>query len=138
MNNRKTRRRAQKKYRASLNMYSDNLELVTREDYRNVTGLEPGETFIRAYVSKKYLVQLYQEKEKPLRLSINRTGINAKREWEDNITWDEIQQIKNEIGFADNDCVEIYPAEKNIVNVANMRHIWVMPELLDFSWKDKT
>ena len=56
--------------------------------------------------------------------------------WHDGITWDEIQSIKNEIGFEDHDCVEVYPAQKNIVDVANMRHIWVMDELLLFSWKN--
>lgn len=31
--------------------------------------------------------------------------------------------------------VEIYPAERDIVNVANMRHLWVLPERLPFGWR---
>ena len=137
MSNRQTRRRKQQKYRASLKKYSDTLEPLTKEDCKRISGTEPPKRLIKAYISKKFFVQLYQEEDKPLRISINRTGLTSNYDWEDSITWDDIQKIKNEIGFKDKDCVEIYPAEKNAVNVANMRHIWVMEDLLDFSWKNK-
>jgi len=136
MSNRKTRRRVQKKHIKSLNKYSDNLEPISLEDYNNQSSEKLPNNLIKAYVSKKYLVQLYQEKNKPLRISISRNTIDVAMKWHDGITWDEIQSIKNEIGFEDHDCVEVYPAQKNIVDVANMRHIWVMDELLLFSWKN--
>lgn len=137
MTNQKIKKYSQQKHRMLLNAYSDKLEPLTREDCKNITGIEPPEQLIKAYMSKEFLVQLYQEKNKPLRITINKTTVTSTGNWEDNITWDEIQKIKNEIGFENKDCVEIYPAEKNIVNVANMRHIWVMEDLLDFSWKNK-
>lgn len=30
--------------------------------------------------------------------------------------------------------VEIYPEQQNQINVANMRHLWVLPARLDFAW----
>jgi hypothetical protein len=128
--NRRSRRRTQKEHSKSLKNYSDNLEEVALNQYER----KP-DNLVKAYVSKKYLVQLYQEDNKPLRISIIRNKININMKWEDGITWEEIQDVKNEIGFKDKDCVEIYPARENVVNVANMRHVWVMDELLPFSWK---
>lgn len=132
--NRKLRKKIQKEHEKSLSQYSDNLELIAIEDYK--TKINTPNNLIKAYVSKKYFVQLYQEKNKPLRISIIKNKVNADLKWEDGLTWDEIQNIKNEIGFENNDCVEIYPAQQNVVNVANMRHIWVMNDPLPFSWKN--
>ncbi len=56
-------------------------------------------------------------------------------DWAANITWEELQAIKNRIGYADKTAVEIFPAEKDTVNVANMRHLWILPESLTFGWK---
>ncbi len=69
-----------------------------------------------------------------VRLSINRTTIIGDR-WADNITWDELQRIKNECGYTLHDAVEVFPAEKDVVNVANMRHLWVMKDPLPFAWR---
>lgn len=57
--------------------------------------------------------------------------------WVDNITWDELMQIKREIGLGDRDAVEIFPADKDIVNVANMRHLWVTASPVMFAWRKK-
>ena len=31
--------------------------------------------------------------------------------------------------------VEVFPADDQVVNVANMRHLWVLPEPLPFAWE---
>ena len=31
--------------------------------------------------------------------------------------------------------MEVYPRTADLVNVANMRHLWVLPELLPFAWR---
>jgi hypothetical protein len=35
----------------------------------------------------------------------------------------------------DKDAVEIYPADKDIVNVANMRHLIVLPAPFPYTWR---
>ena len=46
-----------------------------------------------------------------------------------------MQAIKREVGLGDYMGVEIYPAERDVVNVANMRHLWVLRDPLPFGWK---
>lgn len=89
----------------------------------------------RVWQSKKYLVQAYSESNGIVRLSINRTTRHAGN-WNDKLTWDELQDIKRDVGFGDFMAVEIYPRDKDIVNVANMRHLWVLPLPLSFGWKE--
>lgn len=89
---------------------------------------------IQVYISQKYMVQVFLEEKGIIRLSINRTSANGKS-WDENIMWDELQIIKNQVGFSDFDAVEVFPKSKDIVNVANMRHLFVMPEPLDFAWR---
>lgn len=68
------------------------------------------------------------------RLSIARTKLNGGR-WEDGISWDELQDIKNEIGFRDFCAVEIFPPEDDKVDVANMRHLWILEKSPEFVWR---
>jgi hypothetical protein len=84
--------------------------------------------------SRQFLVQVFEENGIE-RLSINRTTISASTaRWDENISWVEIQRLKDECGRGDKCAVEIYPPELDVVNVANMRHIWVVPSP-DFMWK---
>ncbi len=45
----------------------------------------------------------------------------------DGITWDELQAMKDEFLGADCRTVEIYPPAGELVNEANMRHLWEVP-----------
>lgn len=85
--------------------------------------------------SSHFLVQAYAERGDVLRLSVNRTDIDSKGRWVDGITWDELQKIKTECGFGDRDAVEVFPPDADVVNVANMRHLWVLPVFLPFAWR---
>lgn len=91
---------------------------------------------IRAFQNNRFLVQLFNENGF-LRLSINRTMQDRKGEWLDKITWDELQNIKDSVGFADYDAIEVYPKKKDIVNVHNLRHLWISYKPLDFVWRSK-
>lgn len=92
----------------------------------------------RVWRSRKFSVQEYKILNMPIRLSINRNELDESlQRWADGITWDEIQQIKHEVGYGEYDAVEIYPADKYLVNDANMRHIWIMDEPIEFAWKAK-
>ena len=91
---------------------------------------------IALWRSKRFLVQVYDEGDAIYRLSVCRTAINDQGEWKDNITWEELQEIKKTCGYGDLDAVEIYPREKDVVNVANMRHLWVLPQCVLFAWRN--
>jgi len=90
---------------------------------------------IRFWRSQRFLAQLHPERGDILRLSVNRTTTKTSARWEDGITWDELQAVKAECGFADTWAVEVYPPADNVVDVANMRHLWLLPKAPAFAWK---
>lgn len=48
-------------------------------------------------------------------------------------TWPEMQRIKSEIAGEEATAVEVYPPESEVVDDANMYHIWVITGPLSFS-----
>lgn len=79
--------------------------------------------------SRKFMVQVYPEKNGIERLTMNRTVLKEDTiNFEDGITWDELMELKRQCGRGDRWAVEMYPADAKIVNVANMRHLWCLPE----------
>lgn len=90
--------------------------------------------------SRGFLVQAFMEQNgfdpaiHVLRLSINRTKLRADGLWEDAITWDELMEVKRQIGMGDKYAVEVYPRDIDIVLKANMRHLWVFPSPLPIGW----
>lgn len=91
---------------------------------------------IEVWRSTDFLLTIYQEKDGIERLSVNRTKYDTKtNRWAAGITWDDLQRLKEECGRGDKDAVEVYPASKDVINVANMRHLWVLPYNLDFIWR---
>lgn len=48
-------------------------------------------------------------------------------------TWHEMQRIKDEIAGPDATAVEVYPPHAEIVDGADMFHLWVLPSPLPFS-----
>lgn len=86
--------------------------------------------------SRFFLVQCYQETDGVSRLSVARSEVDTDTgRWKDGITWDELQDIKRQCGLGEYMAVEIFPADHNVINVANMRHLWVLREPLAFGWK---
>ncbi len=55
---------------------------------------------------------------------------------EERPTWWEMQRIKDELAGADTTAVEVYPPAAEVVDGANMFHIWVLPHGLPFGLKD--
>lgn len=85
--------------------------------------------------NNRFLIQIFEPGNGAQRITINRTMIDVDTgAWLDGITWDEIQKIKRDLGFGARDAVEVYPADSDVVNVANMRHIWLVDPLL-FAWR---
>lgn len=110
------------------------LRLVPREEWPLEYQRGP---IVRVWRSRDFLVQEYAEPAPVLvRLSVLRTTLDPKAgRWVDGITWDELQSIKSECGYGQHDALELYPPDSDVVNVANLRHLWVMRELQPFAWR---
>lgn len=52
-----------------------------------------------------------------------------KEDGSDGITWDELMAVKNEFLGEEVEAIEIYPPQNEVVNDANIRHLWVVPNL---------
>lgn len=92
----------------------------------------------QAWESRKYLCQLYDvtpfQGIDTRRLSICRVTLQNDGMWEANLEWDELMEAKRQCGFGDWYAMEIYPRERDIVNVANMRHLWLLAVPLSIGW----
>lgn len=95
---------------------------------------QPG--LVEVWRSRNFLVQVFHESQGATRLSVCRTTMNQSTgRWEDGISWDDLQRLKRECGRGQLDAVEVYPADRDVVNVANMRHLWVLNDPLSFAWR---
>jgi hypothetical protein len=95
------------------------------------------EKLIRVLRSRDFMVQVYQEAGNIVRLSVQRCAYDtATGRWKDGISWDDLQHLKTLAGFADQAAVELYPPLASEVNVANLRHLFVLPEPPTFMWKN--
>jgi hypothetical protein len=111
-----------------------NLTPVDEADWPKAT--DPRVKRFAVWRSRDYLVQAFEEDNLMTRLSMCRTTLKGTR-WDDGLTWDEIQGIKQIVGYGDSWAVEIYPATNHVINVANMRHLWLLPEGAEpeFGWR---
>jgi len=97
-----------------------------------------GFTEIRMSVwrSREYLVQVFEPKSGGQRITVSSTVVCG-RMWKDGISWDELMRLKRECGFGDRWAVEIYPADSDVVNVSNMRHLWILETVPTYAWQQK-
>ena len=90
---------------------------------------------IEAWRSRGFLVQVYDAPEGAVRLSVCRTSVrSAGDRWGDLISWDDLQRLKSECGRGWMAAVEIFPPDSHVVNVANMRHLWILKAPPPFMW----
>jgi len=100
-------------------------------------AIKRGVTRVAVFRNRFVLAQVFKELD-CIRISINRTSLRSDGHFDGDFTWDELQEIKRAIGYGDRDAIEVYPADHDIVNVANMRHLWIMPEPLPIIWRNKS
>lgn len=133
MSSRNQRRLYQKQANAEMRQLPAALEEVPASELPDIPG-KP----IRCWRSRRFAVQLYaiSHADIPglLRLSVNRSAMKSDGRWEDGITWDELQQIKHDVGYGDYYAIEVYPRDGDLVNDANMRHLWILPLPLPIGW----
>ena len=88
--------------------------------------------------SRRYLVVQYPEPPhhgvEVRRLTINRVTMRSDGRWDEDIPWEELMRCKRETGHGDWYGVEVYPRDRDVVNVANMRHLWLLAEPLGIGW----
>lgn len=82
-----------------------------------------GEQSVGIWESKLYKVYAFNDGGS-IRLDIER------KDKKDGIGWDALQQIKNDCGFKDQDAIEFYPKDSDVINTGNLRHLYVFPEPL--------
>jgi hypothetical protein len=95
------------------------------------------ETCVRVWRSRHFVVQVHLNKGWT-RLSVCRADLDSHGRWKDGITWDELQRLKREAGYGDQEAVEVYPADADVVDVANIRHLWIVPAGMPFTWRKES
>lgn len=105
-----------------------------------VTGCPSEARRTGLFRSRAFLVQVFTEVGGMQRLSINRTEWDERKgNYREEISWDDLQRLKDEAGFGARVAIEVYPPAELVVNVANIRHLWILPigaERLPFVWKE--
>lgn len=87
---------------------------------------------VEVWLSRQYLVQVFDGPEPWRRIGIRRIDGQDIRE-----NWSELQAIKDEVLGPEVTAVEVYPAASNLVNVAPMRWLWVVPDAKAFPFWTK-
>ncbi len=115
--------------------YPDTMTVVEQEQWpASVRDLRLAEPHA-VWRSSRYLAVLYREPRKTAyRLSICRAAIDEAGRLADGLSWDELQSVKSQCGFANIDAIEIYPRDRDVVNVANLRHLWLVGECAE-TWR---
>lgn len=113
--------------------YSDTLIEVPRNRW---PACPPGWTIpTSVWRNRRFLVQVFREPNEMMQISVNRTELEPGGErWKDGITWDELQGLKRDLGWGDWYAVEVFPRDCDVVNVSNMRHLWILPKPLEIGW----
>jgi hypothetical protein len=114
--------------------YTSELEPVPRSAWPAEVQQSKGDQRTRVWRSREFLVQEFAATLPAVaRLSVSRIEVQGQR-WADGIAWDELQRIKNQLGYFAHCAVEVFPPVLDEVNVANIRHLWVLSQVPAFVW----
>ncbi len=102
---------------------------VPRDRWPSMAGLAPFQVFR----SRQFCAFLYEENQQ-VRITVNRSELDAAGGWKDGITWEQLQWVKSQVGYGTFWAVEVFPPDSEIVNVANMRHLWIVDQPA-FGWR---
>ncbi|HAF72530.1 MAG TPA: hypothetical protein DCL06_06245 [Corynebacterium variabile] len=91
----------------------------------------------KAWISRDFLAVLYEDQDTGAdRLTVNSTTVDRDTgRWRDGITWDELMEVKRQCGLDKEWAVEVYPPDTETVNVAAMRHLWLLPHPPTYAWR---
>lgn len=85
-------------------------------------GIQMPRGMNRIWKNNMYIVQEFLKPGGITLLMVRRNDAAPMRSWSD------MQRIKNELMGTDRVAVEVYPREEDVVDQANMYHLWVFPE----------
>ncbi len=102
---------------------------LMQDDGSSCGDMEP--VRIELWLSRKFHVQLFDDGGY-LRMTVGRVK-RVLGSWRDGITWDELMQVKREVGRGNRCGIELFPPDEHVVNVANLRHLWLV-EPPPFMW----
>lgn len=124
--------RARQRYLREQNKrYGPAMEVVPEELWPAGGNPRP----LKVWRSQEFLAQLFAPVHGALRLSVCRTDLGPDGKWKDNISWDQMQKIKGECLPNGAWATEIYPPETQVINVANMRHLWILGDAPEYAWR---
>jgi len=130
---------ARKNLQQAQRKLSEDLQEVSADEVSKVEVL--GKKPMVVWKSRHFLVQLIQdvifegtpEEQEYLRLTVSRAELLNDGNWKDGITFDELMAIKAQCGFGEQWAVEVFPPDEELVNVGNMRHLWLVTRPV-FAW----
>lgn len=76
--------------------------------------------------NNRYIVQIYRRALGGGAMEASHLAVRRNDESEIQ-GWDDLQRIKNELAGGDRVALEIYPPEAEVIDQANMRHLFVLP-----------
>lgn len=82
-----------------------------------------GEDAIGVWQDADFYVAAFQE---PLAIRLD----VVRHDLADGVTWDQLRAVKVGCGFGDFDAVEFFPAERDVLNTGNVRHLYIFTEPL--------
>jgi hypothetical protein len=136
--NRTERRMMAGEMRKQAKAWPAQLEEIPQNEWPARPGLKRP---LNVWRSRQFLAQLHEAA--PLngiqvrQFTVNRVTIGSDGHWTQDITWDELQRCKRETGYGDWYALEVYPRDRDLVHVANMRHLWLLSEPLPIGWFEK-
>lgn len=107
------------------------------EEMRTLAEAHAAKAPIKVWRNRWFLAQLFRDPSGYVRLSVNRAEIDSNGMWKDGITWDDLMAAKHGAGLGDRWCVEVYPPDAKVVNVSNIRHLFVLADAPEFGWGAK-
>lgn len=133
--NKAIRKEKREQLNASRSAYPrDSFVEPTLEDLARVQVTDPKR--FKTLASRDFLVQLFTEANGVVRMTVTKNQLGfGNRTFADGISWEELQHIKDSIGYHDKMAIEIYPESNLIVNDCNMRHLWILPKPLAIGWR---
>lgn len=123
----KLREANEKLLRENMQYTKDFVEIPKEKWPENWKKADRNRLPFRVLRNNQFFVQCHRETHGITRITVNRIKLKTLHRWDDEISWDDLQWVKNAVGYAHKNAVEVFPEQKRVVNVANMRHLWVLP-----------
>ncbi len=137
MNAAKERVGAARYLREQARRYERILRQVPREEWpHSIAALEEEDYPTEVWRSNRFLVLVYGSPGSSAeRLSVLRTELALNGRFAEGISWDDLQELKAQCGRGGRWACELFPPDDEVVNVQNMRHLWLLPEAPPFAWR---